>query len=687
MFKRLSLRAKFLAGNCGPLILVILVGILSVRSMNNLLESNRWVDHTHTVIANANNITAAAVDMETGMRGFLLAGKEEFLDPYKSGYKNFKEGVASLQKTVSDNPPQVALLGEVKTTIDAWVENITEPQIQLRREIGNGKAMQDIAVLVAEAHGKKYFDAVREKIALFEDRERVLMEARQAATAASMDIVELRESTEWVNHTYEVITDAQTVLASAVDMETGMRGYLLAGKEEFLEPYKAGMQSFNVGVKALQVKVSDNPVQVQTLREIEDLVGSWVIEVTEPNIALRREIGDSKAMQDLAALVGEARGKQYFDGFREMIQTFIGREAVLMEARQEMAKATAAEAKNTLIWGIVITLVISAILALVISGSIVRQFKTIFNGLKTFSQHELNQLGDRFTAMVEGLQMGATNVSSASEEISSSSQRLAEDSSQQAAGIEEISSTLEEIAASTKLNAGNADQASSLSIEAESSARSGKAAMDKMAQAIQHMSEVVGRIKASSFETSKIIKTIDEIAFQTNILALNAAVEAARAGEAGSGFAVVADEVRNLAQRCANAAKDTANLIDGSVTEADVGVKASEDVRVLLDRIIEENINSIVDKIQQVSQINSDVAAASKEQTQGVTEVNQAVAQMSDLTQSNASTAEESSAASEELSAQSEELKALVGDLIQITKGHSGGSSDRASSRLQLQSV
>jgi methyl-accepting chemotaxis protein len=178
------------------------------------------------------------------------------------------------------------------------------------------------------------------------------------------------------------------------------------------------------------------------------------------------------------------------------------------------------------------------------------------------------------------------------------------------------------------------------------------------------MSTAIEDIKKSSDETAKIIKTIDEIAFQTNLLALNAAVEAARAGEAGKGFAVVAEEVRNLAQRSAEAARNTADMIEGSVKNADNGVTISGEVATLLDEIAGNN--------GKVNDLVGEIAAASNEQAQGIDQINTAVGQMDQVTQSNAANAEESASASEELSAQAEALSGMVVQLQSMVGGSNG---------------
>jgi len=253
-------------------------------------------------------------------------------------------------------------------------------------------------------------------------------------------------------------------------------------------------------------------------------------------------------------------------------------------------------------------------------------------------------------------------VEQTSHRMVSSSQSLAEGASEQAASLEETSSSLEEMASMTKRNSENSQKANEL-------AKQARTAADKGVGDMQSMSSAMEAIKISSDDIAKIIKTIDEIAFQTNILALNAAVEAARAGEAGMGFAVVADEVRNLAQRSAQAAKETAGKIEGAIAKTAQGVDISSKVSLTL--------NEIVTKVRQVDELVAEVAGASREQTQGITQINTAVGQMDKVTQSNAANAEESAAAAEELNAQATTMKESVSELLRLVGGNGHASVTR----------
>ncbi len=257
--------------------------------------------------------------------------------------------------------------------------------------------------------------------------------------------------------------------------------------------------------------------------------------------------------------------------------------------------------------------------------------------------------------IISGLTEAADQVSSAAGEVSSASQSLAEGSSEQAASVEETSSSLEEMSSMTKQNATNAGQADSLMKQANQVVIKANTSMTQLTTSMQEISK-------ASEETSKIIKTIDEIAFQTNLLALNAAVEAARAGEAGAGFAVVADEVRNLAMRAADAAKNTAVLIEGTVKKIGDGST--------LVKTTNAAFNEVSQNAAKVGELVAEIAAASGEQAQGIDQISIAVTEMDKVTQQNAATAEESASASEELSAQSEEMKGFVNRLAAIVGGN-----------------
>jgi methyl-accepting chemotaxis protein len=244
--------------------------------------------------------------------------------------------------------------------------------------------------------------------------------------------------------------------------------------------------------------------------------------------------------------------------------------------------------------------------------------------------------------------------------VAEASQSIAEGASEQASSLEETSSSLREMAAMTKRNSENAQDAKVLANAARETADTGASEMVQMRAAMD-------AIKDSSVEISKIIKTIDDIAFQTNILALNAAVEAARAGDAGLGFAVVAEEVRSLAQRSAEAAKETAVRISMSTEKSEQGVRISDKMGT--------NLSAILEKTRQLDERIAEIAESSSQQSEGINQVNNAVASMDKVTQGNAALADQSATASEELKAQAEQVRMEVAGLMRMAHGSSTGPS------------
>jgi len=261
---------------------------------------------------------------------------------------------------------------------------------------------------------------------------------------------------------------------------------------------------------------------------------------------------------------------------------------------------------------------------------------------------------------IDELDTVSAQTSSAASEVSASGHALADGANQQAAALEETSATLEEISSMTKRNSEHATNAKDLSAQTRTAAELGTTRMGEMRQAVD-------QIKASSDNIAKIVKSIDEIAFQTNILALNAAVEAARAGEAGAGFAVVAEEVRALAQRSAQAARETAERIEDSIRKSEQGVQLSTTVA--------ESFEEIVSKARKMDELVAEIATASNEQAQGIGQVTAAITQMDRVTQSNAASAQESASAAEELNQQAQIVRESIVTLHVMVSGEANSSS------------
>ncbi len=573
----------------------------------------------------------------------------------------------------------------VKKTANALVQkNVPEVAVSNSVERNALETMYD-ARGYAFTEEKQFLDGARQN----------LIEVKQnlkdaAAHAEKYDMAELRTNAKLATEkvlAYEALLNDTVKITEALDKEktnlnTEAADYMkacyafLEGQQKKLDADLGAL----VAEKLTEDKVKERIKKTDLCNDVIDLgnairIGAWK-SIANRDPALFKET--LKKFDDVSAKLAalkpithleadlkdiadcEAAGRAYHTSMESFLTNWLAREDLgkkrnavaneVLAAARDTAKggmkntsdiageaaSALASSSTVLIIGCAVCVVLGLSLGIVISRSITKPI----------------------LAVSDALSLGADQTAAAAGQISASSQSLAEGATEQAASLEETSSSLEEMSSMTKRNADNAQKANDLSREARQAADAGTVDMKAMATAMTD-------IKTSSDDIAKIIKTIDEIAFQTNILALNAAVEAARAGEAGMGFAVVAEEVRNLAQRSAVAAKETAGKIEGAITKTALGVQLSDKVA--------KTLQEIVDKARQVDELVAEVANASKEQTQGIHQLNTAISQIDKVTQSNAAGAEECASASEEMSAQTEALKGAVRQLLALVNGQESG--------------
>ncbi len=435
------------------------------------------------------------------------------------------------------------------------------------------------------------------------------------------------------------------------------------------------------GVVLKHILETNPPTIAQLEKRIEELtevnVGQYAAYEktikTEQNRGLYNDCFAKRAayvgsLEEVLSLSRSNRNDEAFEVFKSKTDPLFKTYSGALFAMRDFNKANAAGDGEKIDSAIVLTnrativlLVVGVVLGVGAGWWIVRRVSRVLSKVASVLSH------------------GADEVAAASSQVSTASQRLAEGASEQAASLEETSASLEEIASMAKRSESTAQQTSGLAQQARLSADDGISRLQTMNQAIagikgsgSEMVRAIHEIKNAGLEVTKIIRTIDEIAFQTNILALNAAVEAARAGEAGAGFAVVADEVRNLAQRSASSARETANKIEASMGKSEQGVIVSEKVVHSLGEVeaavsqIESSIQKIASQARDVDTAVGEIAGACREQSQGLSQINVAMSQMDKVTQTNAASAEESASAATELNAQAATQKQAVAELLRL---------------------
>ncbi|WP_305844422.1 CHASE3 domain-containing protein [Photobacterium leiognathi] len=641
--ENISIRNKLLIGNG---LIVLLLGILCAIVWNAIVtmdKTAKMVEHTYKVIDNSNILVSSMVDQETGLRGFAIGGQEEYLEPYISGKKEFDKHLNIVTELTSDNPAQQERYAFVATEAKAW-QAYADKIIQLRKDIQQGEySEQAIDKLLASGIGKQLMDKIRIEA---EDR----------------------------RFGYQ----SNELLQAMVNMETGLRGYIINKTDDYLEPYYQGKEEVNRILKS---------------NDLDDKnINAWIKDYAEVAIKQIKHGLQYKVMNDLYLELEKKQGKAYMDDLRYRVAEIIGVEQALMQQR----KGSAIEAANLAIMVIVVGGIITAILAFTvgvfISQTITKPIGSAVDAAKELAQGNLtvqiprygnNEVGVLLTALqttADSLKGIIVKMSDANDQLGSASNNLTAITTQTSQGVKEQQQMTDEVAVamnqmsmSVQEVAQNVGTAAQFANEAHTEAQTGIVIVQNTVKSISQLDEEINltsvRLNELVHETENIggiLDVIRAIAEQTNLLALNAAIEAARAGDQGRGFAVVADEVRELAKRTQDSTTEIQSLIE-KVQHGTSELVLSMDKS---NSIVKESVSNatksgdafsvITESISKINDMNIQNANASEEQSTTTEEINRNMESVNIISQQSAQSVGETAKSMQVLSELSQQMHSII---------------------------
>ncbi|MEC7308840.1 CHASE3 domain-containing protein [Vibrio crassostreae] len=641
----LTIRSRLLFGNVITVSILVTLCVVVWNSIKTLNSTDAMVTHTYQVIDQSNRLVNSMVDQETGLRGYAIGGQEEYLEPYHAGKQAFEESLSTVKMLTSDNPAQQQRFDEVNRAAMEW-QKYAQEVIVLRKSIHDGQAyVNQLQALIASGVGKEKMDNLRAEIA----------------------------TGRYLN--------GEALINYMVNMETGLRGFMLNREEAFLEPYHQGKSKVDKQLASMG--------NSQLSRDIQ----SWIDDYASSAITLVRESNRFSSIDELYVKLAKKQGKQYMDGLRNKVAEIINVEQVLMVERKEAASSASDLALMVLVVGGVSSVVFCFGFGALISRNITSQINYVIGVAKQLAKgdltvniekgakNEIGELTNALKATAESLKTIIGNMMVASERLSSSSTQLTNitvttnsGANEQMLMTDQVAVAMNQMSISVQEVARNAVDTAQSASEASEEAMQGLTVVQETTMSINSLeSEIestMDRLEDLSREATNIGGILDvilDIAAQTNLLALNAAIEAARAGEQGKGFAVVADEVRSLAQRT----QDSTSEIQGLIERLQLGTKdvvnsmqKSSDIAKMSVENAEKSgqaFDVITRSINSISDMSTQSASASEEQSVTVEQINQNVVNVSRITKESVVGAEQTVESSQELVNLSEQLQNIVG--------------------------
>jgi methyl-accepting chemotaxis protein len=687
-----GLKAKIVSGGLIPILLVGTLLILVGMSFTSVIKSVSAVDSAHRMIRQTVEIQASALGMLAWLRGFIITGEERFATEYKARESKVTKDLDSLHKTVAGNAELTKMVAHAEELFDGWVKHTVSTGISLRRQATAGKNMDHMVAAVSSEQSVISMNRFRDVMKDYVAKRQTLADQAKGEAATAGNPEERQRAREFLDSSQAELQRALDTAVSVLAMENGLREYLLAPSDAALDRFtSASQRALSLLEQQKQAKQGD-PAHERSAQAVESALVSWIKEVAQPQIALRKEISASTQMNEVARSMATADTKQSFDELDATLASFKEVEENLLKERENAAEETAASTRTMLLAGMGIVILASVVISYLVAGAIarpltdaVRAAEGISAGdlsrtLKSGGSDEIGRLAHAFNQMVGYLRDqtsrtadGIGVLASSAAEISATVSELAASSSKTSSAVAETTTTVEQVKQAAKVSSEKARKVAETAQQSVQITETGKQAtedtlgkMHLIREQMESIGETVVRMSEHSQAIEEIIATVQDLADQSNLLAVNASIEAARAGDQGKGFAVVAHEIKTLADQSKNATEqvrsilqDTRKWVSAVVMATEQGGKAVQ-AGVTQSASAGEAIQSLSSNVAASFQAASLIQTHTEQQFLGIEQVSTAMANIEEAMNENVASTSQLEVAARRIEQLGVDLKELV---------------------------